>query len=441
MIQSPRLTSDRETARPLSSTQGSLFWRLWLRALTVKRPQAALALGSLAVGAAIVSLLVNLYSGANRKMTQDFAAYGANVVIAPPDEPVRESAGASSSSGGAGSLMDADVLPRLKALGVPGMGIVPRLDFVARIKKIRSANSSSSEAVKAVAVGTDFRALSEMYSGWSIQGSEHSLRTDVCAVGTHVAARLRAGMGDSVSIEPLISASGQTGEAFTIANIITSGATEDDEVFLALPAAEALAGFPASASGSEATPAISQATGPTTGKLSLIELNVPGDGTQIEQVAHKLSRDLAPLEVSPVRQIIESQGKVLGTIRGLVLWLTGLILAIIGLCVMATMTAIVLERRKDVAVMKSLGAGDRLVMRLFLAEGAALGLVGGTVGFLLGAILAEWVARNLFGVGVHPTWRALPLVCAATMLLALAATFFPVRSVRSVQPATVLKGA
>ena len=60
-----------------------MFWRLWWRAVSVKRSQAALALGSLVVGAAITSMLLNLYGDVRRKMTEDFRSYGANVVIAP----------------------------------------------------------------------------------------------------------------------------------------------------------------------------------------------------------------------------------------------------------------------------------------------------------------------------------------------------------------------
>src|SRR5579864_6966935 len=63
----------------------SLFWRLWLRSLTVKRPQAALAIGSVLVGATVASMLLNLYGDARRKMTQEFRAYGPNVVLAPGD--------------------------------------------------------------------------------------------------------------------------------------------------------------------------------------------------------------------------------------------------------------------------------------------------------------------------------------------------------------------
>ena len=57
--------------------------RLWWRALSVKRPQAVLALISLLVGAAVMSMLLNLYGGVRRKMTQEFRGYGANVILAP----------------------------------------------------------------------------------------------------------------------------------------------------------------------------------------------------------------------------------------------------------------------------------------------------------------------------------------------------------------------
>jgi putative ABC transport system permease protein len=171
-----------------------------------------------------------------------------------------------------------------------------------------------------------------------------------------------------------------------------------------------------------------------------VELSVPGEAAEIERVVHELAATFRGLEVRPIRQIVYSEGKVLGTIRWLLLSLTALILVTIALCVMATMTAIVLERRKDIAVMKALGAGDGLVMRLFLAEGVGLGLLGGVVGFALGAWLARRVVERLFSVTLSVLWWTFPLVCLLSVALALVATLFPVRVVRSVQPAAVLKG-
>ena len=174
------------------------------------------------------------------------------------------------------------------------------------------------------------------------------------------------------------------------------------------------------------------------GKISLIQLNIPGSAPEIERMARELASP--GIEARPVRQIVDSSGRVLGTIRGLTVSLTGLIVIIIALSVTATMTTIVLERRKDVAVMKALGAGDRLVIDLFLSEGATLGLAGALIGFALGLVLARFMAEKLFDVALTPAWWTLPAVALGGTLLAVVATILPVRMVRGVQPATVLKG-
>jgi putative ABC transport system permease protein len=160
----------------------------------------------------------------------------------------------------------------------------------------------------------------------------------------------------------------------------------------------------------------------------------------VENAIHRLTGLLPGLEVRPIRQIVYSEGRVLGTIRWLLLSLTILILVIIALCVMATMTAIVLERRKDIGIMKTLGAADVLLMRLFVAEGASLGLVGGILGYGVGALLARGLAARLFGVALGSNVWTLPAVCGLTVALAVFATQVPVRIVRAIQPMVVLKG-
>ncbi len=173
---------------------------------------------------------------------------------------------------------------------------------------------------------------------------------------------------------------------------------------------------------------------------NLVELSIPGGTREVESAVHRLAGLLPGLEVRPIRQIVYSEGKVLGTIRWLLLSLTILILVIIALCVMATMTAIVLERRRDIAVMKALGAADALLMRLFMTEGASLGLVGGILGYGLGAIVARGLAERLFGVALNLNAWTLPAVCGLTVALAVFAAQVPVRVLRAIQPTVVLKG-
>ena len=171
----------------------------------------------------------------------------------------------------------------------------------------------------------------------------------------------------------------------------------------------------------------------------MVQVSIPGETAEIERAVGELARLLPGLDVRPVRQIVYSEGKVLGTIRWLLLSLTALILVIIALCVVATMTAIVTERRRDIAVMKALGATDAAIARLFLAEGAGLGLVGGALGFALGSWLAANILRRLFGVSLRLHFWTFPEVCGLTTLLAVVATFLVVRIVRTIQPAVALK--
>ncbi|MGH9395412.1 MAG: ABC transporter permease [Terriglobia bacterium] len=395
----------------------SIFWRLCLRSLQVKRPQAALGIGSLIVGAAVCSLLLNLYGGVNRKMRDSFRAFGANVILAPR----HVSSGSSALLGIMDELPPGHLQPFRKRM--PGLASIPVLYVVTRLNTVEP-DPRLPEGENVVAVGTELEGLLQMNPNWRVERAGAALGSQDCVVGAHLATEMKFHPGDHLLLRTLpsgASAIEPTPKAFRIAAVASTGDAADDQVFVPLQALQQLAGL--------------------AGKVSAIELRVPGSAHEIEADINQLSMAFPGIAVRPVRQIVYSEGRVLGTIRRLMLGLTALILVIIVLCVTATMTAIVLERRKDVAVMKALGASDRLVMELFLSEGAVLGLIGGVIGFLIGALIARALAMRLFDVALAPSWWVLPVVCVSTVILAVVATMFPVRIVRGIQPAVALKGA
>lgn len=398
----------------------SMFWRLWLRSLTIKRPQAALAIASLMVGAAVASMLLNLYGDVHRKMTEEFRAYGPNLILAPAEFSKQGDA----NSGTISRVMDQSAMDRLSPIlaQTPGATAVPVLYSVAALKRM-PADPRLPEFQNLVAVGTDFQALHRLYPSWRITGGGNVQGTSGAIIGARVAALLRLKPGDSFELDSRDAATPLADEAslhWKVAGIVSTGSSEDDQVYLPLDSLQRQAGFD--------------------GKISLIQVSIPGEAQEIERAAHVLAAALPGVEARPVRQIVYSSGRVLGTIRWLTVSLTALIVIIIALSVTATMTTIVLERRKDVAVMKALGASDRLVMDLFLSEGATLGLAGALIGFAVGLVLARGMAAKLFDVALSPAWWTLPVVAFGGALLAVLATLLPVRIVRGVQPATVLKG-
>ena len=414
----------------------SMFWRVWLKSLAVKRPQSALAFAALALGAAVASLLLNLYGGAERKMQSEFRAYGPNVILGPAAHQ-SESA---DFAPGPGGLMDESVGPQLQGeLGSLGAAAsrsiaVPVLYAVV---SARPAGKPGSPGSDLAGVGTDLTALFALNPAWKLTGTLGNAPSEVCVLGEHAAERLGLKRGDLITVSIAGSDSTKSGvfrsatdnaaadtggnpAAFTIATLISSGGPEDDQVFLPLEALQQLSGLG--------------------GKISLVEMRISGTPSEVESAINRLAQTFPTLEVRPVREIVRSEGQVLKTIRGLMLALSALILGIVLLCVMATVTAIVLERTKEVAVMKALGASERTLFGLLLAEIGALGISGGLVGFAVGAVAARRLGVDLFGVTLEPDWRALLPVLGAALLASALPALVPIWSVRSIDPARALRG-
>ncbi len=375
---------------------------------------------SLLVGATLASTLLNLYSDVHRKMTMEFRSYGANVILSSKEA-------ATSSQSPAGGLMDAATFQQVESLRskINGLAAAPVLYSVTSISRVPT-EPRLPDFENVVAVSSGFTALRALAPGWRVAAGTDggSLDAGTCAVGAHLAQRFQLKPGDSVKLTAGPShgpsEAGTANSTFRVAQVISTGSSEDDQIFVPLADLQQLVGLQ--------------------GKISVVEINIPGQTADIERGVHQMAEAFPQLDVRPIRQIVYSQGKVLHTIRGLLISLMGLILVIIALCVMATMTAIVLERRKDIAVMKALGASNGDVTRLFLMEGASLGLLAGVVGFAAGGFLAGQVGERLFGVSLSIVWWTLPVVWTATVLLAAVATLFPVGILRSIQPATALKG-
>ena len=411
-----------------NSKRRRLFLRLWWRSVTVKRPQAILAFLSLAVGAAVMSMLLNLYGGVRRSMTQQFRSYGANAVLAPrlsaPTGEGSQELGLPEYAAASGTL-DQSVMGALEAFVGQRRGVtaLPVLYGVVRLIPLRP-DPRLRDGANVVAVGTDLAALRRMNPAWrASRARDDSAALPGCLVGARVASRLLVAPGDTIRLEALDSSlaeGGGAGATCRLSSVLTTGASEDEQVFLPLQELQTIMGM--------------------TGKISLVQLRLEGETSEIESSLRQLASALPGVDVRPIRQIVYSEGRVLGVIRWFLVSVTSLILIIIVMCLMATMTAMALERRKDIGVMKALGATDLQVMGLFMAEGASLGMLGGALGCLVGGGWAFGLARRLFGVALKVIWWTSPLVCSLAALLAVGAALCLVRTVRAIEPAVVLRG-
>lgn len=393
------------------SQNRQMFWRIVRRLLGANRGRLFVVLLALGAGAAVTAALLNLQVDAKRRITSEFRVFGANVIISPRS---------SADSTAAPQFLEESALKKTADLKVS-----PNAESIGLLYGIVGVSSShqqdSGQHVdfrKAILVG-----FSHIPSGpakilpQAVVDAEEKLQSASsirCFVGQKVASAMQLGEATPIELE-----SGGRKASCAVSVLAPIGGSEDDQIFLELAAAQALLGQP--------------------GRISLIELSVPGTPQQIRDCVTQLQQELPDADVHPITQFTESQAKIYSRISGLLNLTVAIVLVLTGLCVMAGMTNVAMERKNDVGLMKAIGGATRRVLRLFLAEAALLGLAGGAIGAAAGILLSIWLGKQVFGVAAEPRLIVYPVSVALTTLVAILGAF-PLRRLANIRPASVFRG-
>src|SRR6202795_4656614 len=380
-LHTPTQVADRRA----QALHASMFTRMLLRAAVLRRRRAAAALLAMVVAAAVATAMMNLYVDVQAKLRTEFRNYGANVVIVGKD----------------GQSLPADALTKVESATGPGAKAlaVPFSYAVARTKDGQSV----------VVVGTDFARARQLNHWWKV--SHWPDGPNQALIG------MRAANVVSPNRQPFeLTFQGKTIE-LTPAGMLQTGAGEDSRIYLDQSEFQNWTGV---------TP-------------STIEVAVNGTAAEVENFVRQLVQ-LLPADVRPVRQIMEGEANVLNKTRATLYASATLVVLTSALCVLATLMGWVFDRRRDFAIMKALGASERLVNGFFAAEAAAMGAVGAILGFFIGIGVAVWIGRANFHAPVVPRFSVFPYVFAGSVAVALISAILPITMLRRIQPAMILRG-
>ncbi|MBU0762661.1 MAG: ABC transporter permease, partial [Candidatus Altiarchaeota archaeon] len=100
--------------------------------------------------------------------------------------------------------------------------------------------------------------------------------------------------------------------------------------------------------------------------------------------ARDVKRDEEDFTVQTAQNILETFNAILGVVQVVLSGIAAISLVVGGLGIMTTMYTSVLERTRQIGIMKAVGAKNEDIMLLFLIESGVLGLTGGVIGVLLG---------------------------------------------------------
>ena len=127
-----------------------------------------------------------------------------------------------------------------------------------------------------------------------------------------------------------------------------------------------------------------------------------------------------------------------------------LIVLVAAFNIIATLIMVVMEKRKDIAVLKSMGATGSAISRVFIYKGLLIGVVGTLMGTLLGWV-GCWLLdryefielpKDVFYVSTLPVKiyaENFFIVGAASMIICLLATIYPARQAARLAPVEVIR--
>jgi len=407
-------------ARRARSPHTSMFLRMLIRAAMLRRGRAASALVAMVVAAAVATTMMNLYVDVQAKLRSEFRSYGANVIVVAKSGEANASLADAST---AQASLPPDALSKIESAFGPKTLAVPFAYAVAR----------TTDGQSVVVVGTDFARARQLNHWWNVNhwpavnrwppprqvfASLVDNTTGTLAIPVEALVGIRAAAVVTPTRQPFdLNFQGKTIH-LAPAGLLQTGAAEDSRIYLDKSEFQAWTGV---------TPTI-------------IELAVNGSPDEIQQGINGLAVALPTADVRAVRQIMEGEANVLGKTRATLYASATLVVLTAALCVLATLIGWVLDRRRDFAIMKALGASERLVNGFFAAEAAVLGVAGAIVGFLIGIGVAAWIGRANFHAPVVPRFSVFPYVLAGSIAVALISAVLPIGLLRRVQPAIILRG-
>jgi putative ABC transport system permease protein len=355
------------------------------RSLVHRRARSLSALVAMTVSAGVATALLTLYADLDAKLHKEFRSFGANVVItAPANAPLR-----------------ADASEKVHQATPP--------DTLAA--EFAYAVATTDKGTPVVVAGTDFASVKRLNSWWQLDTWPDDAATNAALLGQRAAGFITNPKALNLTY---------AGQSIILqtAGLLKTGGDEDSRIYMPLPAF----------------------TKWTNVKPTVIELQIPGGAAKVNETITRLRQDLPDLQIQPVRELVEGESKIVDRTHALMYGAVLLIALTVAVSVLATLSASVLERRRDFALMKALGGSQLHLMGMFLLEALVLAIAGVAAGFLVGSAAAWAISESNFHTATLPHLSVLPLVLLLNLAIAAMAALFPVRVLRSLQPAALLKG-
>jgi putative ABC transport system permease protein len=419
-----------------------MFFRLVYESFRRQKRRKLLAGISVTLGVAVTTAMVGVATDIGDKMNRELRSYGANLLVTPQDDSLDvEIGGVNLKPPSDGAFLNEADLPKIKGTFWRHniVGFSPMLPATVEIS--HSGNLAKVELVgtyfaKPLRFGQDdfVTGVRITHPWWKVQGVWPTDDSGDILVGERLASRMKLNAGDSVMLR---------GQPHKVSGVLSTGGAQDDQIVAPLFLAQQILGKP----GAVRRIYVSALTKPEDELARRDPKTMTPEmydrwycSPYVQSIGYQLQEVIPHSHAEQIRQVAQNEGTVLSRIKGLMLLVTLAALLASALAVSAAMATAILERRTEVGLMKALGAANLSVATVFFTEAMLLALLGGTVGFLTGTLLAHQIGQSIFGSHISVQPVLFPFILGLAVLVTFAGSAASIRKAMRFDPVLVLRG-
>jgi putative ABC transport system permease protein len=417
-----------------------MFFRILGKSILKRKSRIAIAVIAVIIGAATTTALLSVSLDVNEKVSYEFRKYGANLVVVPKSDTIEVGfPGVNIGSVTEQQYIYEGDLWKIKTIYWRNnvLGFAP---FLYQVVTVGEGINEQQVILTGTYFNKDVKIL-EPYSPydnpvfqtgiqkispwWDVKGEWIIDQNDTTSsmIGSEVAKKLVLNIGDTFMIrykENNGNTINETRYNLTVIGIIETEGNEDNQIFVNLPVAQMLTG--------------------RIEKVHTVQVSALCTACPVDTFAAEIEEKMPYVEGKTVKQLVSVEMDVLNKIQNMMFLITIVALIASALGVMTTMITSVIERQKEIGLMKSIGAENKRIITLFLSEATIIGVIGGILGYLIGIIIAQFIGLSVFTMSITPRLEVIPIVIMISICIVLLASILPVRRAINVEPAIVLRG-
>src|SRR5436305_11894042 len=364
-----------------------MFVRLVYESFRRQKRRKLLAGVAVTLGVCAATAMIAVATDIGDKINRELRAIGANLIVTPQEDTLDvEIGGVNLKPPSDGAYLNEADLPKIKGMFWRNniVGFAPMLPVSVNLAGANTTLLGTYFARHIQFGKQDFvTGVQTTHPWWKVQGEWPDDGSQNILLGERLAARIARHPGDQVEI---------AGQGHAISGILSTGGAEDDQIVAPLSLAQEIIGRP----GAVRRIYVSALTKPEDAFARRDPASLRGPeydrwycSPYPQSIAYQLQEAIPHSHAEQIRQVAQNEGTVLSRIKGLMLLITLAALFASALAVSAAMATAIFERRREVGLMKALGAGNFAVAALFFAESTLLAVMGGLIVFVSGSWLAH----------------------------------------------------